>query len=478
MARHDSAAETVEQRTPRRVRAARQLPAVLHVVHPPELVTTVALGKETLVVGRRPGAADAAAAERELRLDHPTVSRRHFAIGYDAARRRHLGRDLGSRNGSRVDGRFVDASAPRPLVHGAVLRIGDALAVYECGPDVEAPDPEVVDRTALPGASAAMRQLRTAVHELARDPAPVLLLGETGTGKEFVAREIHRLSGRRGPMLAINCAALARELVESQLFGHARGAFTGAHTPTTGLFRAAEGGSLLLDEIGELPLDLQPKLLRALEESEVQPVGDTRPVRIDVRVLAATLQPLGALARAGRFRLDLYARLALWEVAVPPLRERRSDVLEWVARLRARFFAERGQGAAPPLELDADVCERLLLATWPDNLRGLSRFVHRVAQHGGHEIEVSDLDAWLGPTAAGDPSDPDGDITAPEVAGAAEAVRAATEAAAGVRPSQAELERVLAATEGSVRATAKHFGRDRRQIYRWLEHYGLRASKG
>jgi transcriptional regulator with GAF, ATPase, and Fis domain len=415
--------------------AAGELPARLVVVFPPGLRTVVSLGKGELELGRKPDGGG-------LVLDDPTVSRRHFVLRTSGGR--HVGADTGSRNGSRVDGR--DASEAIALDNGSVLRVGDVLLVYERGP-ARGDDARVSD-DAVPGVAAATAQLRAQLAAAGVDPAPVLLVGETGTGKEHVARELHRLSGRRGPFVGVNCAALGRELIESQLFGHARGAFTGAHGAHEGLFRAADGGSLFLDEIGEMPLELQPKLLRALEEREVQPLGETRPVKIDVRVLSATLGDLAALVELGRFRLDLYARLSPWEIRVPPLRERRADILAWVERFHRLWHQMRAR-QTEAIALDAAAAERLLLHRWDDNLRGLARVVHR---------------------ACADPSRPP--IDAPPLP---ELPSVEPSGARPDKPTREELERVLEAA-GSVRAAAKHFGRDRRQIYRWMEQYDLKEK--
>jgi transcriptional regulator with GAF, ATPase, and Fis domain len=397
------------------------------------LTTAVPIERKELVLGRRP--------EDGLRLDDPTVSRRHFVIRWSGGG--HVGFDCGSRNGSRVDGRT--ASEPVPLVNGSIVRAGDVILVYERATTLDAGDGGV-SREAIPGDASATAHLRAQVAAAAGDPAPVLLVGETGTGKEHVARELHRLSGRRGPFVAVNCAALSRELIESQLFGHARGAFTGAHSAHDGLFRAAEGGSLFLDEVGELPLDLQPKLLRVLQEREVQPVGETRPVKVDVRLLSATLSDLAAMVEPGRFRLDLYARLSPWEIRVPSLRERRADVLAWIERFHRLWYEARDR-ERPAFSLDAAAAERLLLHDWEENLRGLARVVHR---------------------AAADPVKPP--IDAPEVS-----EKESSDEVRPGKPTREELERVLADV-GSVRAAAKHYGRDRRQIYRWMEQYGLKEK--
>jgi transcriptional regulator with PAS, ATPase and Fis domain len=258
------------------------------------------------------------------------------------------------------------------------------------------------------------------------------------------------------------CAALAPQIIESQLFGHVRGAFTGAVADHKGVFRAADRGTLFLDEVGELPVDLQPKLLRVLQDGQVVPLGGMTPTQVDVRVVAATNRDLAAAIEAGGFRRDLYARLALWEIAVPPLRERRVDILAWLARLHRIWIDQRAGAQAALLELAPDAIEAIVLHPWPDNLRGLDRLIHQLA--GGPQrgtIARADLP--------------------PALRGAAAPVATAPVAAVPPRerreaPTREELERVYRELGGSVRALAKHYGRDRKQIYRWLATHGLRAS--
>ena len=423
-----------------RVRRRPDPRASLRAVHPGGLDFTLRLGRDPAVVGRGEGG-----------VGNRSVSREHVEIRQDEGH--HVVRDLDSRNGSWLDGETLDG--PRALADGSVLRLGEVLFVYESGADPHAaPD---VDLEAVPGDALATRTLRGRLARAAVDPAPCLLVGETGVGKERVAQEVHRLSSRPGPMVAINCAALSPQLVESQLFGHARGAFTGATAAHGGLFRAADRGTLFLDEVGDLPLELQPKLLRALQEGEVLGVGETRPVKVDVRVVAATHQPLPRMVEAGTFRRDLYARLALWELEVPPLRRRRVDLLAWFARLHATWAARRSGTA--PLRLDVEVAERLLLDPWPENLRGLDRVVHRLASsaEAGVVVDLRALDEVL-PTG-----------TPPEPVDASRPSRPS-------KPTRQELEAVLGRM--SVRAAARHFDRDRRQIYRWMDTYGLREVTG
>jgi transcriptional regulator with GAF, ATPase, and Fis domain len=362
-----------------------------------------------------------------------------------------------------------------PLADGSVIRLGPRVVmVYQTpgGGD----DGGGASREAIPGQAPTTRALRASIAQVARDPSPVLLVGETGTGKELIAEEIHRLSGRPGPLVAINCAALSPALIESELFGHVRGAFTGAGEAQPGLFREADRGTLLLDEIGELPADLQPKLLRAIQEKEVRPVGTSRSVPVDVRIVAATNRPLAADVEAGTFRRDLYARLSLWEVKVPPLRRRRGDLFMWIDRLYRRWLAERARPAQPPAwTFEAIAAEALLLREWRDNLRGVDRLVHALAAAstpGEEPLTFPQLPAWLWDTAGAasgavgeSPSAPSWPA-APAVAPLRDPPRAA--------PSKEELVAALARHDGSVRATAKYYGRDRRQVYRWMEAFGLK----
>jgi len=448
---------------------ARPVRATLRVVYPDGLAHSIPLERPALVLGRQE-------ATGVSPLAHPTVSRRHVRIEWCATAGAHLVLDLHSHNGSRHNGRQLPPESTGELTHGDALQLGDVIAVYQMEPAL-LDDDGPVSREALPGDSVAARHLRGAVARAGRDRSPVLLVGETGTGKEQVARELHRLSGRAGALLSVNCAALSRELVESQLFGHVRGAFTGAHTDHAGLFRAASGGTVFLDEIGDLPLDLQPKLLRALQEGEVLPVGATRTQPVDVRVIAATNRDLTTSVESGAFRRDLYARLALWEISVPPLRERRADLLGWVGRMHRLWLAERPDQVAPPLELSPAAAEQILLADWPENLRGVGRLVHELASRvGGGRIEAEELPGWL---SRGQASDQSSVITGraagtgasdPPIAGAARGARRPS-------PTPDELAAVMRELGGSVRAVARRLGRDRRQIYRWIEAFGLKEQR-
>ena len=253
------------------------------------------------------------------------------------------------------------------------------------------------DRDALVGESPALARLRQKIAQVAPTDSTVLIQGETGTGKELVARAIHEQSARRErPLVKLNCAALPRELVESELFGHEKGAFTGALQQRRGRFELADGGTLFLDEVGELPLDAQAKLLRVLQEQEFERVGGTRSLRTDVRVIAATNRDLQARVAAGAFRSDLYYRLNVFPLPVPALRERREDIpllLRHFAAKAARKLGRTLDGIAP------EFIERAAAYGWPGNIRELENMVERAAivSRG----EVLDGSAFFAETAAG-----------------------------------------------------------------------------
>jgi two-component system response regulator HydG len=234
------------------------------------------------------------------------------------------------------------------------------------------------------GTSAAMRTLQTSIDFVARSSAPVLVTGETGSGKELVARAIHERSVRRDrPFVAVNMSAIPEELLEAELFGHVRGAFTGAAQPRKGLFTEADGGTLLLDEIGDMSIGLQVKLLRVLQSGDVRPVGSDRGHHVDVRVIAATHRDLPALVKEGRFRDDLYFRLDVLPVFVPPLRDRREDI----PALAAYFLAQASQRApeSPVRSIGPEALRMLSDAPWPGNVRELASSIERAVVFGVDE---------------------------------------------------------------------------------------------
>jgi two-component system NtrC family response regulator len=302
-----------------------------------------------------------------------------------------------------------------------------------------------------------MRDVQKSIGLLADSDATVLLLGETGTGKEVVARAIHRYGKRaKGPFVPVNCAAIPAELLESLLFGHVRGSFTGAVTDRAGSFREAHGGTLFLDEIGDMDLGMQAKLLRTLQERVVSPVGG-RPVPIDVRVIAATHRDLVRAVRDGRFREDLYYRLGVVPLALPPLRERLADIIP----LAEHFLALAAAGGAVK-RLSADAASRLLAHPWPGNVRELLNAMKRVATLVRRPvITAADLDFL-------------GDLLG---VGAGVDWLAGTLPEAVARVEQALIRRALHACGGNRAQAAERLGIRRQLLYQKLARYGLEVSQ-
>ncbi len=306
----------------------------------------------------------------DIVIDDPTVSRQHLELALVAEG--VAVRDLGSRNGTHFHGQHIDRMT---VALGTSLTIGRVTVNVELDREAfEEPDDDVGDGyCGIFGRSAAMRQLFARLRRLEGSLVPVLIEGESGVGQELVARAIHRSSPRsNGPFVALNCGALPRELVGSELFGHRRGAFTGANETRKGAFETAEGGTLFLDELGELPLDVQPVLLRALEYGEIRAVGSDDVRTVKTRVVCATNRALQDDVRSGRFREDLYYRVAVVRLRVPPLREHLDDV----PMLAERFAADHG------IELDPDVLVRLSGRTWPGNVRELRSAIMAYAALG------------------------------------------------------------------------------------------------
>jgi len=268
------------------------------------------------------------------------------------------------------------------------------------GPKVRIPEHGII------GDCSEMRQMLREIRRYAKTSLPALVLGETGTGKELVAREFHRASGREGELVAVSCPNLPSHLVESELFGHRRGAFTGAVGHRTGAFEAADGGTLFLDEIGDMSLEVQAKVLRVLQEGVIRRLGETREIRVDVRVVAATWRDLPKLIEEGKFREDLYNRLAYCVVRVPPLRERGHDV---VMIARALLVKAREKHGLPRRALSGETIEVLRGHSWPGNVRELERVLYRaVATGSGRSLRAADLQRALGTSpqqvVVGDPT--------------------------------------------------------------------------
>ena len=332
--------------------------AELRVVGGPDRGLRVALGTDSLRIGTAP--------DCELVVRDPTVSTRHAEIA--VTRRGYLIRDLRSKNGVLIGRVPIDRAY---LVDGLKIELGETvLSVHATGDRHEV-------RLSAPGRfgemvvfSLRMRAVAAELDRLARSDTTILLEGETGTGKEVAARAVHAASGRSGgPFVVLDCGAFPHGLLAAELFGHERGAFTGAEHSRAGLFEQAEGGTLFLDEVGEMALDLQPVLLRALETRRTRRVGGQREVAHDVRLLAATNRNLAEEVKAGRFRQDLFFRLAVARVKLPPLRDRPEDI-----PVLAGMFAGEVGYAIPPELLAA-----LEAHPWPGNVRELRNTIHSAA---------------------------------------------------------------------------------------------------
>jgi len=341
----------------------------------------VALGARPITVG--------AHASCDLVLNDAQVSRRHAEL--NAVPEGVRVKDLGSTNGTWWQGsRITEVVVPG----GTVLRFGGTSVRIGAS---EAPMVAPSERErfgAMVGRSIAMRELFAVLELAAPSDATILIEGESGTGKELAAKAVHDASPRAGgPFVVVDCSAISESLIDSHLFGHVKGAFTGADTVRRGAFVEASGGTLFLDELGELPLAAQAKLLRALEAQTVQPVGADKPVPVDTRVVAATHRDLSRMVADKQFRFDLFYRLAVVHVALPPVRQR----LEDLPLLVAAFYALRG---AEPGSIEGDNLARLERHAWPGNVRELRNVLERAWAISGGAVRFGDLKLWVDATAA------------------------------------------------------------------------------
>jgi two-component system, NtrC family, response regulator HydG len=347
-----------------------------------------------------------------------------------------------------VDPKLLAVAAQRALRHK-----GLADEVKRLRTEVEIDD---VSIPAVVGSSASMRRVVTLVQRVADSEAGVLIHGETGTGKELVARAIHDRGRRKsGPFVAINCAAVPASLIESELFGHERGAFTDAKVQRTGLFVQADAGTLFLDEIGELPIEVQPKLLRALQERKVRPVGSNREIPFDARVIAATNRVLEDEVYERRFREDLFYRINVVKIDVPPLRERGGDVLH-LARHFLKIYAER-HGKHGEMDLSPPAAEKLISYSWPGNVRELENCLDgAVALARSSRIEIDDLPekvkTFRPERFVVSANQPEEIVTIDEL-------------------ERRYILRVLSLVGGNKSRAAQVLGFDRRTLYRKLERY-------
>ena len=427
---------------------------------------------DEIVLGRGAGRAfeyarEGGARRLRVRLGDAWLSTSHARL--TRVLQRWVLEDTGSKNGCFVDG---VRCAQTELTDGAVIELGRVFFLYREGVPAAADvrevrvvsgapaalaAPPVVDAGALTAPAPGLITLspplaHTFAHlaVVARSQIPVLLEGQTGTGKEVVARAIHELSRRAGAFVAINCGALPRELLEAELFGHRKGAFSGATEERIGLVRAADGGTLLLDEIGDLPAASQAAFLRVLQEREVRPVGGTRPVRVDLRVIAATHRPLERMAAAGDFRADLLARLTGHRLELPSLWDRREDLGLLLATLIQRGAPE----LAERLQIQPAAARAILRYAWPANVRELEQCVMKallLAQERGR-IELEHLPAPVRRSAEASPT-----------------ARREDED----ERRRDELVALMRRHGGNVTAVARELGKARMQIQRWLKRYDI-----
>jgi DNA-binding NtrC family response regulator len=409
----------------------------LRVVAGPDAGKLVPLGRERVTIGR--------GARNSVVLSDPTVSNLHIEL--EPAASGFSLRDLGSTNGTFVNGQRVQSATAEP---GAEIRLGNTRLKLQLQEPTEPAAGAALGR--MIGQSAAMNRVFEAVRKAARSDAAVLIEGETGTGKELVAHEIHRLSPRaQGPFITLDCSAIPAELIESELFGHEKGAFTTALAQRRGAFELARGGTVFLDEIGELPLALQPKLLRVLEQRAFRRVGGNEAISSDFRVVAATNRRLEQQVQDGRFRQDLFYRLYVLPIALPPLRERAEDI----PLLVRQFLKDK------PLSMTPAAIDKLLAHAWPGNVRELRNVIERaVVMLEGNTLGAEHL---LFVPAGRQPGVAPPAAAAPEVTaeGSLEEVE------------RQAIERTLRAHHGDKRAAAQRLGIALSTLYDKLRRYHI-----
>ncbi len=404
----------------------------------------------------------------DLVLKDETVSRHHCEILRDD--KGYLVRDLGSTNGTLMDGAEVKEAYLKP---GATLTVGKVeLKLRPFSERIELLPSERDTFGEVVGRSLRMREIFGLCERLSPTDATVLLGGETGTGKDVLARAIHAHSHRKkGPLIVVDCGAVVGTLIESELFGHEKGAFTGATQQRAGAFELAQGGTIFLDEVGELPLDLQPKLLRVLETRSFRRVGGSREINVDIRVIAASKRNLRLEVERGKFREDLYFRLAVVTLELPALRERRDDIPAIAKTLLTRID-DRSRNGEPPLTLEAVVLEALSGHDWPGNVRELRNVLERAAYlsraQGLSTLALSAL------PVAQRPSTP--------VLGTA-AVASEFEPGTSYRETRARFEDdferryvswLLERNDGNVSAAAREAEMDRKYLYKLAKKHGLK----
>jgi DNA-binding NtrC family response regulator len=404
-----------------------------------------------------------------LRLTDKGVSRFHLELHISAVGLKVT--DLDSTNGTFQGANRIGAITITPASNAkSRFRLGHNTEIEVAPADVAVPVAGYQGETfgRVIGRSKVMRDLFGLLAKIAPTDATVLLEGETGTGKELLAEAIHQSSGRRGgPYVVVDCGALPKDLIGSELFGHVRGAFTGAVSNKRGLIEEADGGTLFLDEIGELPLELQPQLLRALEKREVRPIGELRAKKVNIRVVAATHRSLAEMVKAGTFREDLYFRLAVVRSPVPPLRKHKDDI-----PLLVRAFLRDLRREDFTLSPEAEA--QLVAHDWPGNVRELRNVVER-----GLSLEGGAVDFELGHTSAG--GDGGGEAAAPIGAVTKDLLDMSFKDAKGLLTESFEREyltHLLKRHNGNISRAALEAGIDRNYIHRLVKKYNLPVDRG
>jgi len=427
------------------------------VIEGPDMGRAATLTDAAFVVGSDPSC--------ELILRDPRVSRRHLELRAEDGR--FLLSDLGSKNGTIFQGAAIGQAT---VDAGATLRLGNSYLRIQPAPyNLALPPSERRRLGELVGESLAMRELFAVLERAAQSDVTVLLEGETGTGKELSARAIHEQGERRsGPFVALDCGALPEGLVESELFGHVRGAFTGAMAARKGAFVRASGGTLFLDELDSLPLHLQPRLLRALESMRVRPVGGDDEVEVDVRVIAACQADLSLAVVGGEFRPDLYYRLSVLRIALPPLRHRREDLALTTRHLLARrgFVVDR-DGGSPPI--CGPNLERLIAYDWPGNVRELRNVLDRALALSPQVTDFAGLRIMLPGEGLGDVMSGDGaELIVRHDLPFAQAKQELVDAF-----EARYLGQLFVRAEGNISAAARTAGVDRKHLRTLLRKHGL-----
>jgi DNA-binding NtrC family response regulator len=397
------------------------------------------------------------APDNDVVIDHPTVSRNHLVVRRQGDQ--FLVQDLGSTNGTFIDGAQVREAYLRA---GALLEVGDVQLRFQ--PQVKALElsPANEDRLGdLVGRSLPMRQIFALLQRIAPTDSTLLLVGETGCGKGAAAKTIHKLSPRaQGPLIVFDCASVSDSLIESELFGHEKGAFTGAVNQRVGCLERANGGTLFLDEIDDLPLDLQPKLLRALEDREFRRLGSSAaPIKFDTRVIAASKKDLWTEAQTGRFREDLYFRLSVFTVSLPALRDRKEDI---------PLLVDACAGTALWDRLPEARREQFNAHTWPGNVRELRNAVERLK----HMADIPELSAETLLREYSGPATPQGETLPVNYAGPFKESKDEL-----IRGFEREyLTRLLSKSKGNIAKAARDAGLDRKHLYSLLHKYELVKS--